>query len=60
MWLIDALYDRGRFFLASSELAVDKLYAGEKWQFEFARTQSRLREMAGRGKSHIPVSDEHG
>lgn len=60
MWLIDALYDRGRFFLASSELAVDKLYAGEKWQFEFSRTQSRLREMAGRGKSHIPVSDEHG
>ena len=57
MWLIDALYDRGRFFLASSALAVDELYSGEKWQFEFARTQSRLREMAGRGKSHIPASD---
>jgi len=57
MWLIDALYDRGRFFLASSEMAVDKLYAGEKWQFEFSRTQSRLREMAGRGKSHISASD---
>lgn len=57
MWLIDALYDRGRFFLASSELPVDKLYTGEKWQFEFSRTQSRLGEMAGRGKSHIQVSD---
>ena len=60
MWLIDALYDRGRFFLASSEKAVDKLYEGEKWQFEFSRTQSRLREMAGRGKSHITASGEHG
>ena len=57
MWLIDALYDRGRFILASSELPVDKLYSGEKWQFEFSRTASRLREMAGRGKSHISASD---
>ena len=58
MWLIDALYDRGRFFLASAELSVDSLYNGDKWQFEFARTQSRLREMAARGKSHIEASDK--
>ena len=58
MWLIDALYDRGRFFLASAELSVDALYNGDKWQFEFARTQSRLREMAARGKSHIEASDK--
>ncbi|MGB2016139.1 MAG: cell division protein ZapE, partial [Candidatus Puniceispirillum sp.] len=57
MWLIDALYDRGRFFLASAELSVDSLYTGDKWQFEFTRTQSRLREMAARGKSHIEASD---
>ena len=58
MWLIDALYDRGRFFLASAELSVDALYTGDKWQFEFTRTQSRLREMAARGKSHIEASDK--
>ena len=58
MWLIDALYDRGRFFLASAELSVDSLYNGDKWQFEFTRTQSRLREMAARGKSHIEASDK--
>ena len=51
MWLIDALYDRGRFLIASAETDIDSLYQGHQWQFEFARTASRLREMAQRGKA---------
>ena len=45
MWLIDALYDRGRFVVASAEVAMDSLYTGHAWAFEFDRTQSRLSEM---------------
>jgi len=50
MWLIDALYDRGRFLIASAEGDIGHLYQGHQWQFEFARTASRLGEMAKRGK----------
>ena len=50
MWLIDALYDRGRFLIASAEADIGHLYQGHQWQFEFARTASRLGEMAKRGK----------
>jgi len=46
IWLVDALYDRGRFLIASSAVAQDKLYQGERWGFEFTRTCSRLSEMA--------------
>jgi cell division protein ZapE len=45
MWLIDALYDRGRFVVASAEVAMDALYTGHAWAFEFDRTLSRLSEM---------------
>ena len=45
MWLIDALYDRGRFVVASAESDMDKLYVGHAWAFEFDRTLSRLSEM---------------
>ena len=45
MWLIDAFYDRGRFLIASADVAIDKLYHGDQWAFEFARTQSRLNQM---------------
>lgn len=48
MWLIDALYDRGRFFIASSSCPIDDLYHGRHFEFEFTRTQSRLGEMARR------------
>ncbi|NCW30103.1 MAG: cell division protein ZapE, partial [Alphaproteobacteria bacterium] len=51
MWLIDALYDRGRFLIASAETDIAALYQGHQWQFEFARTASRLGEMAQRGKA---------
>ena len=45
MWLIDALYDRGRFIVASAEVEMEDLYQGRVWGFEFDRTLSRLVEM---------------
>ena len=45
MWLIDALYDRGRFVVASAEVDMQSLYTGQVWAFEFDRTLSRLSEM---------------
>ena len=50
MWLIDALYDRGRFLIASADADIADLYQGRQWKFEFARTLSRLGEMTQRGK----------
>lgn len=50
MWLIDALYDRRRFLIASADAEIDALYAGEQWGFEFTRTASRLGEMTQRGR----------
>lgn len=46
MWLIDALYDRRRFIVASAETEMDKIYQGRQWAFEFERTTSRLSEMS--------------
>ena len=48
MWLIDALYDRNRFLVASSAVDIGSLYKGDQWQFEFDRTTSRLNEMVAR------------
>ena len=45
MWLIDALYDRGRFVVASAQADMASLYSGDAWAFEFDRTLSRLQEM---------------
>ena len=50
MWLIDALYDRGRFLVASAVTEIDDLYNGHQWKFEFTRTASRLTEMVARGQ----------
>ena len=50
MWLIDALYDRGRFLIASADADIADLYQGYHWKFEFERTASRLGEMTQRGK----------
>ena len=49
MWLIDALYDRQRFLMASAAAGIDQLYQGDQWLFEFSRTASRLGEMTQRG-----------
>ena len=46
MWLVDALYDRGRFIITSAAAPQDEIYTGGQWAFEFARTRSRLQEMA--------------
>ena len=45
IWLIDALYDRGRFVVASAHAPMADLYQGTQWQAEFPRTLSRLKEM---------------
>lgn len=50
MWLVDALYDRGRFLVASAVTDIESLYVGHQWQFEFDRTVSRLSEMVARGQ----------
>ena len=55
MWLIDALYDRGRFLVVSAVTDIDSLYKGHQWQFEFERTASRLGEMAKRGRMQDSV-----
>ncbi len=46
MWLVDALYDRGRFLVASAAAPQDGIYQGSQWKFEFERTRSRLVQMA--------------
>ena len=46
MWLIDALYDRKCFLIATSEVDIKRIYTGNEWKFEFSRTISRLLEMS--------------
>jgi len=48
MWLVDALYDRQRFLIASAATSIDDLYDGHQFAFEFDRTRSRLGEMTRR------------
>ena len=48
MWLVDALYDRQRFLIASAASKIDGLYDGHQFAFEFDRTRSRLGEMTRR------------
>ena len=47
MTLIDALYEAKVRLIASAEAAPDALYVDGPGAFEFARTVSRLAEMAG-------------
>ena len=48
MWLVDALYDRQRFLIASAATKIETLYDGHQFAFEFDRTRSRLGEMTRR------------
>ena len=46
--LVDALYDRQRFLIASAASGIEGLYDGHQFAFEFDRTRSRLGEMTRR------------
>jgi cell division protein ZapE len=55
--LVDEFYDRGVKLILAADVAPDKLYAGKKLGFEFARTLSRLKEMQSQeylAKPHLP------
>ncbi len=53
--LVDELYDRRVKLIIAAEVPIAELYSGEKLQFEFERTKSRLIEM----QSEEYLSDEH-
>ena len=53
--LVDEFYDRNVKLLVSSHAAVEDLYAGERLEFEFERTRSRLIEM----QSEAYLMSEH-
>ena len=46
--LVDGLYDRGIKVLMSAAVPIPDLYRGQKFAFEFERTESRLIEMQSR------------
>jgi len=55
--MVDEFYDRGVKLVLAADAAPDKLYAGKRVAFEFARTVSRLKEMQSReylAKPHLP------
>ena len=45
MTLIDVLYDMRRRVIITAETSPEKIYFGQKYDFEFDRTISRLNEM---------------
>lgn len=45
MILIDALYEAKARVVVSADAAIDELYMGHDYEFEFQRTASRLKEM---------------
>ena len=53
--LVDELYDRRVKLFIAAEVPIAELYSGEKLQFEFERTKSRLIEM----QSEEYLSGEH-
>ncbi len=55
--LVDEFYDRGVKLILSAAEPLERLYQGERLQFEFQRTQSRLLEMQSHSylaKPHLP------
>ena len=57
MWLVDALYDRQRFLIASAADEIGGLYDGHQFAFEFARPRSRLGEMTRRTAAGRPIDE---
>lgn len=53
--LVDEFYDRNVKLILSAAVPITALYQGERLDFEFQRTQSRLREM----QSHEYLAREH-
>ena len=43
--MVDEFYDRKVKLIVSAEASIERLYQGNRLQFEFARTASRLTEM---------------
>jgi cell division protein ZapE len=55
--LVDEFYDRGVNLILAGAVPLEQLYVGEKLQFEFRRTLSRLKEMQSAeylAKPHLP------
>ena len=46
IWLVDALYDKNCFLIATANANFSDIYTGEYWKFEFQRTKSRITEMS--------------
>ncbi len=46
IWLVDALYDKKCFLIATANAGFSDIYTGEYWKFEFQRTISRITEMS--------------
>jgi cell division protein ZapE len=53
--LVDEFYDRGVKLVVSAAAPPERIYAGERLRFEFARTASRLVEM----QSHAYLAEPH-
>lgn len=55
--LVDEFYDRGVKLILSAAAPLEQIYQGERLQFEFQRTESRLREMQSfeyLARPHLP------
>jgi cell division protein ZapE len=52
--LVDEFYDRKVKLVLSAETAIDALYSGQRLEFEFQRTASRLTEMQTEAYLHAP------
>jgi cell division protein ZapE len=52
--LVDEFYDRKVKLIMSAAANIDSLYRGDRLQFEFARTSSRLQEMQSNDYLHAP------
>ncbi|HAH81032.1 MAG TPA: cell division protein ZapE, partial [Gammaproteobacteria bacterium] len=56
--LVDEFYDHGVKLIASAAASIHELYQGQRLQFEFARTESRLLEM--QSMDYLAGSHTHG